>query len=139
MAHDEYDNVEVKVFMKVLEDLSKSGIFPREVLEYIQEGFCSCLKHTVDKENKRLSDWKDELQKVIWLNNSLANQNKDLVSKNEKLKEIAAELEQRNKDLVEQIEFMKQREIERIQQLDLDDIDLVTPNSSVGLHKLNLK
>ena len=39
--------------------------------------------------------------------------------------------------MLEEIEFMKQREIERIQQLDLDDIDLISHSSNIG--KANCK
>jgi hypothetical protein len=140
IMQNEYNNDKaVKIFMKVLEDLSNSEIFPKEILVYIQEGFHSCLGHILDQANKKIVDCETELERVICENNSLANQNKELLIKNSKLKGIVAELKLSNKDLFEQIEFLKQREIERIQQLDLDDIDLVTPDSSVGLHKLNLK
>jgi len=37
--------------------------------------------------------------------------------------------------MLEEIEFLKQKEIERIQQLDLDDIDLVSEISQIGRGK----
>ena len=63
-------------------------------------------------------------------NLSLADDHSTLKSKIKELEKKQKEMENKNKDMIEEIEFMKQREIERIQQLDLDDIDLISHSQS---------
>ena len=55
-----------------------------------------------------------------------------------KIEKEYSELKELNKNMNEDIEFMKQREIERIQQLDLDDIDLVSQGIYIFIASLNV-
>jgi len=90
----------------------------------------------IKEDNKLICLFKEKIEidliKIKQRTDGLEQDNTNLNKKITELEIIRIDLQDKNKDLMEEIEFNKQREIERIQQLDLDDIDIISQSSNYG-------
>lgn len=100
------------------------------------ENLESLHKSCVDNENKLIK----EIDNLKYENNKITEAKVVLLDDIVTFKKENEELQAKNRSLLEELEFLKQREIERIQQLDLDDIGLISQDSSLsGFPKPNQK
>jgi len=122
-----------------------------------------CLLHEIDKHqntivslNKQIDEWRTKHKEVEIKKTDIENSHAVLKREYEKsekeavklreeklalmqdileLKKEVGEYQKKNASMLEEIEFMKQKEFERIQQLDLDDIDLISEFSKLGIRE----
>lgn len=77
------------------------------------------LKRESDKNEKEFSKLREEKLKLM----------QDILE----IKKEIGELQSKNESMIEEIQFLKNKEIERIKNLDLDDLDLVSDFSKLGI------
>jgi chromosome segregation ATPase len=111
------------------------------------------LNTAVTQEQSKSLKLQNEITSLSTTIAALSNEKDFLMNENDKvtkekvtlmdeileLKRGSNEMHKNNSAMLEEIEFMKQREIERIQQMDLDDIDLVSQELTFRQFKLEEK